>query len=574
MRYRNNSLVRTASPEMPMNEPAAIQTTAYQIATWLARQVSDDGFPARSFYGEAFTLWLWQFFPGEFEDAANKLHPIALRQLTRQDMAAHPEFNAWALLHLCRQTGQPIQALMPQLPQLNNTPNSNWLLLGTLVRLMWNQQRGEKIPLWRLRWHTRLLLAMQQQADGLIRDDRLISRRLPLPFPYGRTTPLRLQKMLHLQKLSLQYHCFSLVLLWDILQITGWGFVKTAVQRGHQAIGRFILANGDTLYIGRGQQQIFGYGALIYFLAALAATGRQAAAGQLEQVWAFVQAFQREDGRFPLVLRPGESGYPKIVDTSDPCWLGWYGYNNLFDYLPFLGVMLARAAQLQSEFTPASVPHHRQPVELTPQFAFVRQPAWQMTLAAPGGALSQDQPMPYLCLHGQSILPCFGGEEGDDKPYRLTLLPLPYLGLGNGRFLFLRHEMSWQFIQANLQPPILLIGRCRWGRLLRYFRWEANKIVIEDSLTLHANRLPAGVETVYPLVFTAFELAALADGRFQITPSSVPAILTLKGQQGKLDILPGYTPAGSTQTVREALPWPISQTSFQRRYTISWTEQT
>jgi hypothetical protein len=326
------------------------------------------------------------------------------------------------------------------------------------------------------------------------------------------------------------------------------------------------------LYIGRGQQQIFGYGALLYFLAAQAAAGNQAAAGQLEQVWSFVRPFQRKDGRFPLVLRTGESGYPKTVDTHDPRWLGWYGYNNLFDYLPFLGVMLARAGQVKNETSPASAPHHQQPVDLTPQFAFVRQPKWQMTLSAPGGALSQDQPMPYLCLHRQSILPCFGGEEGNDQPYQLTTLPLPYFGLGNGRFLFLRHEMGWQFIQSKHQPPILLAGRCRWARLQRFFRWEINRIVIQDSLTLNLNRLPARVETVYPLVFTAFELEKLDNGRFQINPSPVATTLALEGQQGKLEILSGYTPVGPTRTVREALAWRPEQSSYHRRYTISWTK--
>ncbi len=548
----------------------SLQTTAQKIATWLAQQVSNDGFPARTFYGEAFALWLWQFFPGEFDNAASKLRPIALRQLNRQDGEAHPEFNAWALLRLSQQSGQPVQELIPSLPRLNNTPNSNWLLLGTLVRLLWAQQSGEKVQLWRLRWHTRLLLARQQQADGLIRDDRLIARWLPLPFPYGRTNPLRLQKMPHLQKLSLQYHCFSLALLWDIWQVTGWDFVQTVVQRGHQAIGRFILANGDSLYIGRGQQQIFGYGALIYFLATQAAAGNQKAIGQIEQVWSFVQQFQDKDGRFPLVLRSGESGYPKIVGTRDPRWLGWYGYNNLFDYLPFFGVMLARAAQLQKETTRPPVIDHQPTINRTTQFAFVRQPDWQMTLAAPGGALSQDQPMPYLCLRGQSILPCFGGEAGDDQLYQLTTLPLPYFGVDNGRFLFLRHEMKWQFSPSQSQP-ILLTGRCRWGSLQRFFSWESHKIIIQDLLTLPAQALPAGVNTVYPLVFTAFELMAMGDGRFQIIPSPVSTTLTLTGQQGKLEILPGFTPLGPVQTVREVVLWQPGQTIYQRHYTITWT---
>ncbi len=555
-----------------MNNALPLQTAAHQIAAWLARQVDKTGFPARSIYGEAFTQWLWQFFPGEIAEAASRLRPAALRQLNRQDQQAHHEFNAWALLNFCQQSSQPIQNLMPALPQLNNTPISNWLLLGTLVRLLWAQQSGTATRTGWLRWHTRLLLATQQQADGLIRDDRLIARWLPLPFAYGRTAPLRLQKMPHLQKLSLQYHCFSLVLLWEIYQQTGWSFVKTAVQHGHQAIGRFVSPNGDTLYIGRGQQQIFGYGALIYFLAAQAATGSQTAAAQLEQVWSFVQPFQKEDGRFPLVLRRGESDYPKTIDTRDPRWLGWYGYNNLFDYLPFFGVMLARAAQALSDGRSEPAPLYQQPVELTPQFAFVRQPQWQMTLAAPGGSLSQDQPMPYFCLHGHTILPCFGGEEGPDELYQLTTLPLPYLGLGNGRYLYLRHEMKWQFAQTRLHAPILLTGRCRWGKMQRFFSWEMDKIVIQDQLTLDGSQLPNEVETVYPLVFTAFALEPLGNGRFQITSSPVRTVLALDGHQGHLDILPGYTSIGTTQTVRETLPWQRAPAHLQRRYTISWGE--
>ena len=554
-----------------MNQPQSMQTAVHQIATWLAQQVSDNGFPARSFYGEAFALWLWQYFPGEFEAAAARLHPIALQQLNRSDAAAHPEFNAWAWFHISQKVGRPL----PELPRLNNTANSNWLLLGTLVRLLWAQKSGSQTNPGRLRWHTRLLLAIQQQSDGLIRDDRLISRRLPVPFPYGRISPYRLKKMPHLQKLSLQYHCFSLALLWEIWLITGWAFVQTAVQRGHQAIGRFILANGDSLYIGRGQQQIFGYGSLIVFLAAQAQSGNLAAAEQLSRVWQFVSQFQQAAGRFPLVLCPGEDGYPKVVNTQDPRWLGWYSYNNLFDYLPFFGVQLARAAQLLPESLPKPLAAtHQIPIDVTHQFAFVRQSGWQMTLAAPGGSLSQDQPMPYFCLRGESILPCFGGEEGDDQPYNLTMLPLPYLELENGRCLFLRQALRWQFSDDTHAQPILLTGTCRWASLQRFFSWEAQKIMVQDVLTLKAGRLPAGVQTVYPLVFTAFELAELEKTRFQIKPASLLIALNLDGVQGKLGSISGHTPLGPVQILREAVAWRPENNVFQRTYTLTWAEAT
>lgn len=553
-----------------------MQDAAYQIAIWLAKQVQADGFPARTFYGEGFALWLWQFFPGEFESVSRQMRPIAQQQLERQDIAAHPEFNTWAILHFCEKANQSPCQMLPALPQLNNTPNSNWLLLGTLVRLLWATQTGNQVNNGRLRRHTRLLLAAQQQRDGLIRDDRLISRQLPLPFPYGRSAPYRLKKMAHLQKLSLQYHCFSLLLLQEIWQLTGWKFVQTAVQRGHQAMGRFILSNGDSLYIGRGQQQIFGYGSLLYFLATQANAGNQEAMAQTNQVWQFVRQFQQTDGRFPLVLRTGENGYPKVIDTHDPRWLGWYRYNNLFDYLPFLGVQLARAAQLVANINPsAAAPTTRSAVEVTSKFAFVRQSSWQMTLAAPGGDNSQDQPMPYLCLQGKSILPCFGGEAGDDQLYQLSTLPLPYLQLDNGRFQFLRAIMRWRLKAPIQNQSILLTGRGRAGKMMRIFSWKAQEIVIQDILTLKPAKLPTNVQTIYPLVFTAFELVKLNNGRFQIKPAPFPVFLTAAGQQGSLEIIKGYTPVGVVQVLREPMAWQKQRRRtavFQRTYRLTWTE--
>lgn len=545
----------------------AMQLAAHQVARWLAEQVTDGRFPERSFYGEAFALWLWQFFPGEFEAAAQKMRPTAKQQLNQLDVAAHPEFNAYALLRLCEQSGDAVQTWMPRLPRLNNTPNSNWLLLGTLVRLLWAQQTGEQQSSWRLRWHTRLLLAMQQQPDGLIRDDRLISRQLPVPFGYGRISPLRLQKMPHLRKLSLQYHCFSLLLLWEIWQLTGWRFVQTAVQRGHQAIGRFILDNGDSLYIGRGQQQIFGYGSLLNLLANLAAAGNADAGQQLSQVWSFVQQFQQMDGRFPLVLAAFGNNY--TIKHHAP--LGWYSYNNLFDYLPFLGVQLARAARAwQPEL--ASQQTQKESVASSPQFAVIRQPNWQMALAAPGGDLSQDQPMPYLCLRKQTILPCFGGESGKDAPYQLTMLPLPYLGLANGRFLFLRQAMRWQLKPYQGQQPVTLTGHCAWGQMRRSFHWNHQSILIDDDLQLHVGRVSAEAIDLFPLVFTAFTFQPAGEHRFQIGPAPFPVFLTLAGLEGSLEMIPAYTPVGPAQTVREMVAVGSEFKTYQRRYTINWQE--
>jgi hypothetical protein len=551
---------------------------AHDIAKWLAAQVAEGSFPARTFYGEAFAIWLWSFFPNEFPQQIEALLPRALEQLRRADVEAHPEFNLLALLGYCQAQSLEPEDVIGSFPGLREAPSCNWLLLGTLLRLRWNHVAGGKrFSEALLRMRTRLLILFQQRSDGLIRDDRLLDRRLPLPFPFARVGRLGVRYDARLRGLSLQYHCFSLALLIDIYAVAGWPEVGRAIERGVAAICRFVLDNGDTLYLGRGQQQIFGYGALLYALAAASRCVRvQGLAKTWHDVWRFVASHQRDDGSFPLVLRSGEQGYPQKVDTSDLRWLGWYSYNNYFDYLPLLGVYLARTWDSPVAERPRGAPvcagEVGQQLVVNRHYAVIRESGWQAVLATPGGPRSQDQPVPYLCLGGRSVLPCFGGEEYSPSSYNLSMLPLPYAVRSSGEPACLREMMRWSLRRGARARTLVLRGTCRWARFQRHYEWGAHEFSIRDSLRLSTP--PFEPSEVRPLVFAACELHRRRDGSYGIHEGLPSLRLRIAGVEGILGIEAGTSPMGATRVLTERVPWDGGRGRvFERTMRLSWGEQ-
>ena len=244
-----------------MNAHGDPRVAAHGVASWLADSLTPSGFPARTFYGESFALWLWQQFSPEFDDAIHRIAPLAVKQALRKDESSHPEFNLFALWQYCQLAGVDPTDLLQRLPPLRRTRNLNWLLLGQLVTMLWGPVR----PL-RSRFHTDALLLSQQESSGLLRDDRLLAASIPVPFPFDRVGQARWRRRGEFSGRSLQYHSFSRSLLWDIFDVTSWPEVKNAAVKADRAIRHFIFDGGDTLYLGRGQQQIFGYGALLYAL--------------------------------------------------------------------------------------------------------------------------------------------------------------------------------------------------------------------------------------------------------------------------------------------------------------------
>lgn len=131
----------------------------------------------------------------------------------------------------------------------------------------------------------------------------------------------------------IQYHVFTVAILHRLYQLMPLDFLRAWVLAGVDYLLPFIDPDGDYNYIGRGQEQIFGYAVAIYALeAALRLRPERKYQDGSDRLLSFLLRHRR-DGHFPLVLnsRPDE----------ERC--GWYDYHHLTVYNAFLGVWLGLA---------------------------------------------------------------------------------------------------------------------------------------------------------------------------------------------------------------------------------------
>lgn len=146
---------------------------------------------------------------------------------------------------------------------------------------------------------------------------------------------------------SLQYHAFCLFILANIIEQQPTNeTLKKQFLAGVRCAINYILDDGTSIYIGRGQEQIFGYGSLIYALEFCNSFVEPLEDTILNKLADKVLSFQRENGSYPLVLRARESERENVnfrADSPD----GWYGYNTLYDYQPFLGYCLYMSGQMK-----------------------------------------------------------------------------------------------------------------------------------------------------------------------------------------------------------------------------------
>lgn len=146
---------------------------------------------------------------------------------------------------------------------------------------------------------------------------------------------------------SLQYHAFCLFVLAELLDVMpDKKWLKQWFLRGVNFSINQILPDGTALYLGRGQEQIFGYGALLYALEYCHHKVKPLDENILSLVCQKVLSFQRQDGSYPLVLRHRDAEPPFVNFKSDQP-AGWYGYNTLYDYQPFLAYCLLKAGRLR-----------------------------------------------------------------------------------------------------------------------------------------------------------------------------------------------------------------------------------
>lgn len=320
---REHANSRTASDtreccDAPSGQPMSSRSFRYlQAATRLhdhldARLDAAKGYPDQPTWGYAFSV-LVSVALGQGKLTA--LGVKALPHLSAQEKEASNyswEFVVYAMA-LAHRASDPPSSLPKPPHRAKGTRMFNWFLLRQVNRGWYDLSTH-----WTL-LKLRLARRLYTTRTGLIVDE--------------------------FRTRSLQYHAFCLYLLCDLIdQHPRARFLTDWLDRGCDFAIRQILSDGTALWIGRGQEQIFGYGALVYALEFVHHRIRPLPDATLNLVQAKLLANQRADGSFPLVLRGRE---PEPADASyagRPS--GWYGYNTLYDYQPFLAYALWRASNV------------------------------------------------------------------------------------------------------------------------------------------------------------------------------------------------------------------------------------
>jgi len=183
---------------------------------------------------------------------------------------------------------------------------------------------------WRLR-----LIKKARQKDGCFDDSRNRSR-------------------------PIQYHVFTLALLHRILRICPNKKIEHDFLDGVRYFIPFVDPEGCFNYIGRGQEQLFGYGVALYVLEAAKSLDRQntdLVQDAIQRIWHHLIQFKK-NGHFPLVLNV----------KRDEERFGWYDYHHLTVYEAFLGAWLALTHRIQNEVGSSQTVHTSVPKRYVKHF--------------------------------------------------------------------------------------------------------------------------------------------------------------------------------------------------------------
>jgi len=292
-----------------------LEGSAASLANFLSQKLTTDGFPERSFYGETLAAAFWSHFEGKFSKEQRLALSVYQKRLANSGVKIHKEFNLYGLMHILGRDKKTSSLLdIRSFPEPLYKKPTNWILLRALEKI----KLGGKIS--RIFWaNFAVLVVSLNRQDGLILDRRL-----------GRV--LRGDRSEEYK--SYQYHAFMLVLLYELFEVTRAGFLSKSFRDGLDFLLGKMEPNGKVIYMGRGREQIFGHSA---FICALALRYRDSKNDKyleaLGKAVTYLTKFQNKNGSFPLVLRVGD-------DRAL-----WESYNNLYDYLPFAGLMLMRSAK-------------------------------------------------------------------------------------------------------------------------------------------------------------------------------------------------------------------------------------
>ncbi|QXD14342.1 hypothetical protein GQ464_012955 [Rhodocaloribacter litoris] len=455
------------------------------MATYLAKvfDPARKGFPGREFYGLAFAIWLWSYWPAQYrkeiDAAANLLEPQRL-----QDEATkyHWEFVRFALSYAFRNVSligekSRVRDLLGD-ERFAYTRVANWTLLRSTVRTLTLSKFQKFISFFECIF----CLIYYQKRCGFIEDEK--------------------------GKPSLQYHAFSTALLG--LQIVDGkvkdAFIRRRFRRALEVLNILCLPGGEVNYIGRGQYQSFGYAsAILAFSVGAYIFNDHVYVQKARDVLARLANFRRSDGSLPLVLGSCEMENPILPDLLDPIYVGWYSYNNYYDYLPFTGALLRKAADILGQYARTKQSNvedssTRSELIVCGGFRVITKPKYVAVLQAPARAWASWQPLPYLWVSGEYPLPCYGGEQDAPSLYSPEGIPLPVLIDEAGRKISLVKGASFHWTS-----PFTLVGKQAGVSFHRTFSFETRRISVIDRIalfgkmrfwTLHSPRLLLASENV------------------------------------------------------------------------------
>lgn len=426
----------------------------------------------RSFYAESFAL--------AFLSLRKALTPKIKESLTRSFLALdkegedfHWEFNRYALSYYQKTSGDTAFHSFLEKGKFKGTKCTNWTLLRALVSRSWEEAFA--------------CLQERQLESGFIVDE------------------------VHVR--SFQYHCFSLALVYEIYESSQDKRFLVSFQKGLQFIRPFILRNGDCNYIGRGQEQSFGYASLLFALAKGYSLEKDASIlQQISRVFGFLKKHQKPDGSLPLVLNQQEEQNPR---------LGWYAYNNHYDYLAFTAFFVERAREtlLQVEEKMSVAPPQNYSDSY---FKKITKPSYEAVVAAPGGAWTNDLSIPYLVSDGKTLMPCYGGEQFEDSVYSKIDTPLPFFPLFNRTFSskgrawlsgsslwivsplgILKRTYNFQDKEINIQTIVLSPFPCKQQLLVfATMKQKAPDVLVGENLVIRSSAPMQFERTAYSALGT------------------------------------------------------------------------
>lgn len=403
--------------------------------------IKNNGFKSRSFYGETFSLNLLEM--NSILD--QKIRDILIEQYENIDKSHHDfhwEFNNYALLQYQIYSNDYIVNKFLEPLKFKGTPVTNWTLLRSNARFLANRDTELAIK------EAKEKIEKFQLDSGLILDKK--------------------------DDKSFQYHCFSMAMIGELYEKTQDEYFLNSFQQGVAFIRNFILSNGETLYIGRGQNQSFGYGALIYMLTlAYKLFNDKTLLGDIELVYSFLVQFQKEDGSFPLVMNGVEKNIPMVINPKDTNYPGWYPYNNYFDYLPFMGYFIAKATSVLKELDVSNIVYKKHGSYHDKNFIKVVHNKYEAVVSRSGGYWTNDMTIPYIIYKGDTMMPMYGGEQFQKSFYSLEGLALPWCRLVKTSFR--KYFISW-FRENTLYMLSVL------GFLKREYIFKEDEIIIKSYM--------------------------------------------------------------------------------------------